>query len=93
MKTVKYETKFLPKAGRLELFIRWLWLIPTAIVACILEIIAMIAAVLQWFHILVLGKRHKFLHTWILKLIAYDVKFKSYFLLLTDERNPLLPEK
>ena len=92
MKTVKFDVTYKEEAGRLELFIRWLWAIPTYIVAFVLEIIGILCMMLQWLHILILGKRNKALHDWIVKFMAYMVKFMSYFYLITDERNPLMPE-
>ena len=93
MKTVKYEVAFDGKASRLELFIRWFWAIPTYIVYIIQAIIGLIAMFLQWFHILFLGKRNEMLFNLSRMLVTYLVKFISYFYLLTDERNPLLPEE
>lgn len=92
MKTVKYEAGFDGKAGRLELLIRFLWYIPSYIVLFVLVVIAMVAYVVQFLHILVLGKRNKALFDWTLKYVSYRTKLESYFFLLTEERNPILPE-
>jgi hypothetical protein len=92
MKSVKYTVAYSEKAGRLELFIRWIWAIPSYIVLVILAIIGCIAMFLQFFHILFMGKRNKFLNEWVMKFFSYEVKWMSYIYLLTDERNPLMPE-
>ncbi|MBI5223590.1 DUF4389 domain-containing protein [Candidatus Micrarchaeota archaeon] len=92
MKTVKCEITYVEKASRLELFIRLLWMIPTCIVFFFLMIIASILNYVQWIYILILGKRHKGMHDWLVKYVAYTAKFDSYLLLLTDERNPIMPE-
>lgn len=92
MKTVTYDVKFEEKAGRLELFIRWLWAIPTYVVLVLLVILAYIAMLVQFFHILLLGKRNNTLTDWTKMYLAYQIKFMSYFLMLTDERNPIFPE-
>jgi len=92
MKTVKYEVTFGEPANRLELFVRIVWAIPSYIVMVVLGIILYICLALQWLHILILGKRHKLLHDWIVKALTYDFKWMSYFCLATEERNPLLPE-
>lgn len=92
MKTTKYEVTFDEKAGRLELFIRFFWMIPTMIVLCVLAFIFYFAYIFQFLHILVLGKRHKLLHSLILKYMAYSTKANTYVLLLTEERNPIMPE-
>ncbi len=92
MKTVQYSVKYVEKASRWEVLIRIPWAIPTAIVMIVLLIIGTIAALLQIVHVLILGKRHKVLHGWIFKFMAYLVKYSSYKNLLTDERNPIMPE-
>ena len=92
MKTVKFDVTYKEPASRLELFVRIVWGIPTEIVAFVLLIIACIAGILQWFHILFMGKRHKVLHEWIYKFVAYFVKYECYQNMLTDERNPIMPE-
>jgi hypothetical protein len=92
MKSVNYTVKFEEKAGRLELFIRWLWAIPCAVVLVLLAILASIGWFFQALHILLLGKRHKMLHDWILMYYTYLIKFQSYLNLLTDERCPIMPE-
>ena len=92
MKSVKYDVTFDEKAGRLELFIRWFWMIPSFIVFFFLAIIFYFATMIQWLYILFLGKRHKGLHGWIFKAMAYMTKVNTYYLLLTDERNPFMPE-
>jgi hypothetical protein len=92
MKTVKFDVTYKGPAGRLELLIRWLWSIPSYIVAIILAIIGIIAMTLQFIHILFLGKRHPALHKAIRMFFDYEVQWKSYIYLLTDERNPILPE-
>jgi hypothetical protein len=93
MKTVKYDVAFEEKAGRLELIIRWFWSIPSFIVMVILSIIASIAMFVQFFHILLLGKRHRMLHDLILMYMVYYAKWHTYCSMLTDERNPIMPEK
>ena len=92
MKTVKYDVTYAEPAGRIELFVRLIWAIPSMIVMGVLGLIMYIAWALQWLHILILGKRNKMLYDWSLKYMEYYVKFAAYFSLLTEERNPLLPE-
>jgi len=91
MKTVRYEVDYQENASRLEVFIRWLWSIPCMIVYYVLLVIMMIAAFLQFFHILLFAKRHKSLHDFVVLAIKYQTEYQSYFY-LTDERKPFLPE-
>lgn len=92
MKTVKYDVTYAEKSDRLELFIRILWMIPTLIVAGVLSFIGTIAWVLQFLHILVFAKRNKMLADWLVKYMEYVTKANSYVMLMTDERNPIMPE-
>lgn len=92
MKTVTISVKSSEKASRLELFIRIVWTILCSIVLGIVGIFAIIAMVLQWFHILILGKRqmqlNKFATNWMVAL----ANLTFYKNLSTDERPPLVPE-
>jgi hypothetical protein len=93
MKTVKYDVTYAEKADRMEVIIRFFWMIPTMIVLCVLGFVGTIAYFLQFFHILLFAKRHKALHGWILKYMAYVTWANSYCLLMTDERSPIMPEE
>ncbi|MDD5340740.1 MAG: DUF4389 domain-containing protein [Candidatus ainarchaeum sp.] len=92
MKTVKYDVTYAEKADRMELIIRFFWMIPTVIVAGVLSFIGTIAWGLQFLHVLVFAKKHKALYEWTLKYMAYVTEANTYLLLLTDERNPIMPE-
>lgn len=93
MKTVKYEAKFEEKASRLELFIRWIYMIPLAIVMILLMIVMYVAITLQFWYILFTGKRSKTLFEWVVKYVSYAAKAQSYFYNTTDERPPIFPEE
>jgi len=92
METVKINITNVEKASRLELFIRWIWGFIVGIILCIIGIFAYIAVMIQWLHILLLGKRHpalaKFVNNWY-KAMA---QLGFYYMLATDERPPLMPE-
>jgi hypothetical protein len=92
MKTVKFDITYAEKSDRLELFIRILWMIPTMIVASVLSLIGSIAWGLQFLHILVFAKKNKMLYDWTVKYMEYVTKANTYALLMTDERNPIMPE-
>jgi len=92
MKTVTINVKSSEKASRLELFIRIVWTILCSIVLGIVGIFAVIAMFIQWFHILILGKRqmqlNKFYTAWMTAFFAMSY----YKNLSTDERPPIIPE-
>jgi uncharacterized membrane protein len=92
MKTVQYDVQSDQKASRVELFVRIIWGIISMIVLWILAVIAGICFILQWLYILVSGKRSTELNKVIKIYVRYQVGVISYLYLLTDERNPILPE-
>ena len=91
METVKINVTSAEKASRLELFIRWIWGTIVAIILCIIGIFAGIAMFIQWFYILLMGKRHpalaKFINAWFTAMTG----LYFYMYLSTDERPPLMP--
>jgi hypothetical protein len=92
MKTVQYDVQSDPKASRVELFVRIVWGLISMIVLWIFGIIACICLILQWLYILVSGKRSMELNKVIKLFVRYQNEVISYLYLLTDERNPILPE-
>lgn len=92
MKTVQFAVEYAEKASRMELLVRIAWAIPSAMVLMALLLVAAVAACLQIGHILAYAKRHRFLHDWTYKFMAYGVKYGCYKNLLTDERSPIMPE-
>jgi len=92
MNTVATQIKYLPKASRLELIVRFIWAIPTVIVLFVFGIVAAACFVFQWFHILFAGRRNKTLHAVVKTFIIQRYRFTAYFMLLTDERPPIVPD-
>jgi hypothetical protein len=92
MKTVKIDVTSKDRASRLELFIRIIWLIVGGIILWLYSIIAAICIIVQWFFILIMGRRNKPLNNVIKVYLYYRTKFEAYLMMLTDERSPLLPE-
>ncbi len=92
MNTVKVDLKSDDKASRVELIVRWVWAIITCIVLFFFAIIALICFALQWLFILFTGKRNATLTGWLKKYCVYHAQASAYQLLITDERNPLIPE-
>ena len=92
MKTLNVLVQSNKKSPRLELFVRILWAIPTAIVLWIFGIIAGMCLVVQWFYILITGRRSRMLNDVIRGYFYYSTKVRAYLGLITDERSPILPE-
>ena len=80
-------------ASRLELFIRivygWLCIY---IVLAVYGLIASICMFIQWFVILILGRRSEGLSNFIKGYLEYFVHILGYFYFMTDKRPGILPE-
>jgi len=93
------ETTGLPKqlftfehdAGRLELLIRIVYWILIGIVSGVYGIIASICLFIQWFHILILGRRHEGLSNVAKGYLEYIVHVMGYTYIMTDKRPDILP--
>lgn len=78
-------------ASRLELLIRIVYWILIAIVAWIYGIIAFICLVIQWFCILILGRRSEGLSNFAKGYLEYLVHVMSYVYIMSDKRPNILP--
>jgi hypothetical protein len=79
-------------ASRLELFIRILYWIAIGIVLAIYGLITEICLVVQWFVILILGRRNEGLSNFIKGYLEYYVHVISYVYFMTDKRPELIPK-
>lgn len=78
-------------AGRLELLIRIVYWILIGIVAWIYGLIAFICLFIQWFHILILGRRSQGLSDFAKGYLEYLVHVFAYTYIMTDRRPDILP--
>ena len=78
-------------AGRLELLIRIVYWILIGIVAWIYGIIAFICLFIQWFHILILGRRNEGLSSIAKGYLEYLVHVMDYVYIMTDKRPDIFP--
>ena len=78
-------------AGRLELLIRIVYWILIGIVAWVYGIIACICLFIQWFYILVLGRRNEGLSNFAKGYLEYLVHVMGYTYLMTDSRPHIMP--
>jgi len=93
MKTVKSNIFYKEKASRWELLVRIIYAIPIAIVLWLFGILAGVAQIILWFHILILGRRHKALSNFVKMYVTYVFRVNTYLNLVTDERPPIIPER
>lgn len=78
-------------AGRLELLIRIVYWILIGIVLWVYGIVAGICLFIQWFHILILGRRNQALSDIAKGYLEYMVHVMSYTYFMTDKRPDILP--
>jgi len=80
-------------ARRLELLVRIVYWILIGIVAWVYGLIAGVCTFIQWFVILILGRRSEGLSIFIQGYLEYHVHVLSYISLMTDRRPHILPVK
>jgi len=78
-------------ASRLELFIRIIYWILIGIVAWVYGIIAGICLIIQWIHILILGRRNETLSNIAKGYFEYIVHVMNYIYFMTDKRPDIMP--
>ena len=88
MEIFEYERS----ASRIELFVRIFYAIPVTIILFFYSIIASICLFVQWWVILILGRRSHGLNSVIQGYTKYTVNLISYFSYLTDKRPGITPK-
>lgn len=78
-------------ASRLELLIRIVYWILIGIVAAVYGFIATIFLIVQWLHILILGRRNQFLSDFAKGYLEYLVHVTPYMYIMTDKRPDIMP--
>lgn len=89
--TKKQLFVFEQDAGRLELLIRIVYWILIGIVAWVYGIIAFICLFIQWFHVLILGRRNESLSNIAKGYLEYLVHVMNYVYIMSDKRPEILP--
>jgi hypothetical protein len=80
-----YSSQYEKSARRLSNFFRLILVIPAAIVAIFVMIMAVVVTVVAWFTILFTGKHPRGMFDAVLKVHRYMVQLNSYVLLMTDD--------
>lgn len=78
-------------AGRFELLIRIVYWILIGLVLWVYGVIAFVCLFIQWFHILILGRRNQTLSDFAKGYLEYFVHVMSYMYIMTDRRPDILP--
>ena len=79
-------------ARRLELLIRIAYSIAIVIVLAVYGFVAEICLFIQWFVILILGRRSEGLSNFVKGYLEYFVHVISYYYWMTDKRPGILPK-
>jgi hypothetical protein len=78
-------------ASRLELLIRIVYWIAIGIVAFVYGIHATICLIIQWFYILIFGRRHESLSNFAKGYLEFVVHVMPYTYIMTDKRPGIMP--
>ncbi|KAF5435763.1 protein of unknown function (DUF4389) [Candidatus Methanophagaceae archaeon] len=78
-------------AKRLELFIRIVYAFVILVVLMVYGVIAQICMFIQWFVILILGRRSEGLSNFIKGYLEYWVHVVGYVYWMTDDRPGIMP--
>jgi hypothetical protein len=81
-----------PDASRLELLVRILYWIAISLVSMVYGILAMICLFIQWFFILIFGRRQQGLSDFAKGYFEYIVSRMPYMYFMTDVRPQILPD-
>ncbi|HLE06311.1 MAG TPA: DUF4389 domain-containing protein [Candidatus Nanoarchaeia archaeon] len=81
------------EASRLELLIRIILGLIYGLVLSVISFVLSIVLFLQFFHILILGKRHERMAEFTKGYINYTMQVGAYLNYVTDERPPFWPEE
>ena len=89
--SLKQLFTFEQSARRLELLIRIGYWIIIGIVLWVYGVLAFICLFIQWFYILILGRRNEGLSNFARGYLEYLVHVMNYTYLMTDRRPDILP--
>jgi len=78
-------------ASRLELFIRIVYWIIIGIVLWVYGLVSAICLIIQWIHILILGRRSEGLSNFVKGYLEYMVHVIPYMYFMTDQRPGIFP--
>ncbi len=79
-------------ARRVELLVRIVYWIAIGIVAWVYGLIAVICLIIQWFFILIMGRRQQGLSDFAKGYLEYVVSRMPYMYIMTDKRPAILPD-
>jgi hypothetical protein len=85
---VQFELDYPPRLSRLLIFVKWLLILPSAIVLLFIAIVAYLAVFLAWFAILFTGRYPRGLFDFVTGTMRWAHRINVYAYLLTDRYPP-----
>jgi hypothetical protein len=81
---VRTEISYEESANRLTTALRFLWIIPAAIIYIFVAIGGAVVTLISWFAILFTGKQPRGMWDFELKVLRFSLQLQAYSLLMTD---------
>lgn len=81
---VRTSLDFEEPANRLTNALRFIWVIPAAIIGLFVAIGAMVVVIVSWFAIVITGTQSRGMWDFVLKAQRFALQVQSYILLMTD---------
>jgi Domain of unknown function (DUF4389) len=81
---VQTAIAFDEQADRLTNGLRFIWIIPAAILAAVLGLASGVVVLISWFAIVITGRQPRGMWDFVLKVMRYTLQTQSYGLLMTD---------
>jgi len=75
--------------NRLTVGLRFIWIIPAAIVTILIGIVAAVCSIIAFFVVLFTGKWPDGLRSWVMKGMRAGLRLSAYMFLITDEYPPM----
>jgi hypothetical protein len=85
---LRYDVEYPERLSRWKIFVKWLLVIPNAIVLYALALVAYVMMVIAWFAILFTGRYPKGLFSFGVGVMRWNLRASAYTYLLRDEYPP-----
>jgi hypothetical protein len=89
---LRYDVEYPERLSRWKIFVKWLLVIPNAIVLYVLAAVAYLLTVVAWFAILFTGRFPQGLFNFVVGVYRWGANVSAYILLMRDEYPPFSME-
>jgi hypothetical protein len=84
-----FESVYVEKGSRLELLVRIVYSLILGLIAYFWSFIVGFTIIIQWFHVLITGKRNEKLWRFKASFFRFYTRMFAYYSLMTDVRPPI----